>query len=983
MKFRFRPAPSLALFLVAGLFFAACDVEFHPSDRVDFDGDGFFAAGLGAVDGKFVCRLIYVEGEGYVLVQAGDATQRIEGDPQDVCLSRGDLENLNIDCHDDDDDRFPNAAEICDGVDNDCDNQLEATERDDDGDGYTECGFDPVARVVTIERDCNDDVAEVGDGYKAGQFQNPGLEEVCGMIPNLYPLGVENLGRPQIGLDDDCDGVTYNSNDPANLGVEQDLDLDGHADCELQVLVAPDDDPSTRATIPPDCDDTNPSQNPSIGVVGTAAEGVSISCVSNSDFDSACVQVSQSENITKIQWARDSDFDEDGEEPSSVLNEGVPDNYVALCSGEVPSSGQWLDLSLPNTANTDCDDADPRREGLDLDDDGHSTCDGDLYPGFVSADDEPTAYPSAPSLCDHIDNDLDGQVDNAFDSDGDGAFNSSFCIGEYPPEDLDCDDADASQNQLDVDGDGDTSCDGDCNDNDPVLNIGDTDGDLTTSCAGDCDDNDVAENVDDADGDGFSTCADDCDDASPTVYPGAPMVCNGPSNDDDNCDGVVDPNEVDGDFDTFTPCAGDCDDSDLALNPGDIDGDLMSSCDGDCDDNEVAVYLGAPPLCDSIPDNDCNGQVDLNEADLDGDGYTICDDDCDDSDLTLNPDDGDGDGASSCEGDCDDSNPLLNLQDVDGDGWPTCPSGSVPGDCDDADVDYNPGDNDGDGNSTCGPDEQAGTSDDDCDDLDPYYNSNDSDGDGNSTCGPDGQAGTSDDDCDDTDPSIFLGAPEIGPDGYDNDCDGTADEGLTLGAGALTITEIMVDTASPSTDGQGEYIEVLNTAGHPVDLRGWDIYVFNQTTLASTPFQFDSEIGEFASMRIDPGERAVLARSANSAAYGSDIADFYWEAAAFSSDGGEIELEFGGNPIDAVIWGPSGCVQNCSPADPNPSYIGAYYWRSGHAMSLKESSVGGSSPWSANDIPTNWCEEDVVAQLGAGDNFGSPGSPTTTAGPCG
>jgi hypothetical protein len=961
------------MFLFAGLFFTACDVEFHPSDRVDFDGDGFFAAGPGAVDGKFVCRLIYVEGEGYVLVQAGDPTQLIEGDPQDVCLSRGDLENLNIDCHDDDDDRFPNAAEICDGVDNDCDNQLDATERDDDGDGYTECGFDPVARVVTIERDCNDDVAEVGDGYKAGQFQNPGLEEVCGMIPNLYPLGVEHLGRPQIGLDDDCDGVTYNSNDPANPGVEQDLDLDGHADCELQVLVAPDDDPSTRATIPRDCDDTNPSVNPSIGVVGTAAEGVLISCVSDSDFDSACVPVAQSENITKIQWARDSDNDGDGEEPSSVMNEGVPDNYVALCADELSPSGRWLDLSDPLSSNTDCDDTDPRREGLDIDGDTYSTCDGDLYPGFVSADEESAAYPFAPSLCDHIDNDLDGQVDNAFDSDGDGAFNASFCIGEYPPEDLDCDDGDASQNQLDVDGDGTTSCDGDCNDNDAVLNLTDVDGDGTTSCAGDCDDNDAAENLADADGDGFSTCADDCDDANPTIYPGAPMVCNGPSNDDDNCDGVVDPNEADVDFDTFTPCAGDCDDSDDAIGPFDIDGDGMSSCDGDCDDNEAAIYLGAPPLCDLIPDNDCNGQVDLNEADLDGDTFTICDDDCDDSDEALTPDDGDGDGASSCAGDCDDLNALLNLVDVDGDGWPTCPSGSVPGDCDDADATYNPGDYDGDGNSTCGPDGQAGTLDDDCDDFDPYYNSNDSDGDLQTSCG---------DDCDDTDPLIFLGGSEGGsPDGYDNDCDGTADEGLILGDGALSVIEIMIDTAAPATDGAGEYIEVLNTATHPVDLRGWKVHVKDENDSLTT-FQFALDVGELNAMRIAPGERVVLARSANSSAYGYDIADFYWEAAAFSSLGGSVELEFDFVSIDLAVWGESGWAL-CDPFDLSPTYCGAYYWRSGHAMSLKEALVG-VSPWLANDASSNWCEEaGPGSALGAGGNFGSPGLVSQTTGECG
>jgi len=939
---------------------------------MDFDGDGFFAPAPGAVDGKYVCLLTYREVDGVdvlFVVEAGDPSQVIEGDPEDVCLGRSELEELLIDCHDEDDDRFPNAAELCDGFDNDCNNQLEDSERDDDGDGYTECGYFPATGQVLTERDCNDEVTEVAGGYKVGQFQNPGLPEVCGMVPNPYLLGVENLARPLLGLDDDCDGQTYNGNDPENPGSEQDLDADGHAGCALQVLVDPDEDPESREVIAPDCDDANPEVNPSIGDdvhsnVDPVAAATVPACVSDSDLDSSCMESTED---TTVDWAPDVDFDGDGDEDSS--------SHLALCFGEEPASGNWVNLAeLGNTA-TDCNDSDARLEGLDVDQDGVSTCDGDHFPDLTTADDEPAAYPGAPRLCDGLDNNLDGAVDNlaSFDGDQDGSFDAGLCFGAYPSEELDCDDAEASQNQLDVDGDGATSCDGDCNDSDPTLNIADVDGDFTTSCAGDCDDNDSALNASDADSDGVTTCDGDCDDFSTTVFPGAAVVCNGIGNFDDNCDEVIDLNESDLDSDGSTPCAGDCDDTDATLNPDDSDGDGFSSCAGDCNDGDGAVYLGAPTICDSFTDNDCNGQVDLNEADLDGDTYTICTGDCDDDDSALTPVDGDSDGASSCGGDCDDSNALLNLLDADGDGWPTCPSGSVAGDCDDADPAFGPGDSDGDGNSTCGPDGQAGTPDDDCDDNDPELNASDADGDGETSCGTD---------CDDTDPGISSGGSEGGsPDGYDNNCNGIADEGL-VSSEAVAITEIMIDTAAPSTDGQGEYVELLNTASHPVDLRGWDVHVTNDTTTATTTFQFGSELGEQNALRIEVGERVVLARSANSAAYGFDIADFYWEAATFSSDGGEVELEFGSTLIDSVVWGPTGCSSACSPAETNPVYTGDYYWRSGHSMSLSESSIVGSLAV-ANDSSLNWCEEDASAALGSNDNFGSPGAATSTAGPCG
>ena len=656
--------------------------------------------------------------------------------PADEADADGDgVRACDGDCDDADPTRYPGAVELCNGVDDDCDGIVPAQEADADADGFRLCAGD-----------CDDTSAAIF----------PGAPELCD------------------GLDGDCDGAL-----PAN---EADADADGNMVCAGD---CDDGDPTSWSGAPELCDG-----------IDNDCDGVLPASESDSDGDGEMV------------------CEDDCDDSEPTVYSGAPELCDGLdndCDGAVPSDELDGDADGQRQCAGDCDDADQNiYDGApELCDGWDNDCDGGLGPAEIDADGDfffvctyvlsggnplfsgsdcddsaPLTYPGAPETCDGVDNDCDGTIaDEGDDADGDGVNTCTDCddadANVYPSAPEICDGADndcdgiVPADEQDGDADGFIACtlDPQANPGPSILGGEDcapADGDVypgaPEQCNGADDDCDGGLPGDEADtdSDGWMECAGDCDDADGNSYPTAAELCDGVDND---CNGAIPPDEADDDADGVRVCAGDCDDASAAVFPGapeqcngvdddcdgaippdeaDGDSDSWRPCDGDCDDTDAAFAPGAPELCDGL-DNDCDSGLPADETDGDGDGWMACAGDCDDADATISPV-----AAEQCNGvddDCDGTVPDDEADD-DADGVRVC-----AGDCDDSAASTYPS-----------APEVCDAVDNDCDGLLPA-DEQDADGDGEQPC-----AG----DCDDATPDVYTGAPEL-CDGLDNDCNGFAD----------------------------------------------------------------------------------------------------------------------------------------------------------------------------------------------------------------
>ncbi|PKN56670.1 MAG: hypothetical protein CVU56_14940 [Deltaproteobacteria bacterium HGW-Deltaproteobacteria-14] len=762
---------------------------------LDGDEDGF-----GAGASRCLCR------------PAGDWTAKKGGDCDD--------ERPNV---------RPNALEVCDGLDNDCDDVVDdpgaagcsAFFPDGDGDGFGAidgglclCGPDEASGYTSKSpTDCDDDAAAV----------NPGAAETCD------------------GVDNDCDSLT---------------DEEGAGNCHLHFADADGDtwgDPSRfacrcgpSAAYPVDrsgdCDDGDADRNPG---VAEACNGVDDDCDGATDeLDAAgCTP-----------YYRDSDGDDYGLSGDVQCLCGPSAPWDATVGGDCNDAVVAIHPSAVEQCNGKDDDCDG-----ELDEAGAVGCsdywlDGDLDsygqagdPLCLCAptlpyvarnaedcdDSSPFIHPNATEVCNQRDDDCDGATDEGveatctpfyYDEDGDnwGVASDSRCLcgpdGLYRAANAgDCDDTTATTHpfaQELCNGGVDDDCDGA------------TDEQGASGCAvyyADADHDQVG-----TFGDQRCLCAPtepwtapvggDCDESDAAVHPGADEVCNGV---DDDCDGATDP-AGSGLCDTYL--------RDSDQDGWGVAGDTLCLCiptipfttvtPGDCNDADGQIKPSALEVCNG-KDDDCSGVADdpgttgcvTFYRDQDGDTWgdaessqCLCSPsglytatssgDCDDGRAAANPgvsevcngrdDDCDGGtdeaGAVGCE---------IRWRDEDGDGFGVAGDfrclceddggyrADAGGDCDDGATLVNPG-----------ALERCNGVDDDCngatdeegaDGCDLWLRDLDGDGWGDDTelrclCGASGAYDTQlGGDCNDSAPLISPESDEF-CNGTDDDCDGAVDE---------------------------------------------------------------------------------------------------------------------------------------------------------------------------------------------------------------
>ncbi|MCB9761624.1 MAG: hypothetical protein H6739_17400 [Alphaproteobacteria bacterium] len=297
---------------------------------------------------------------------------------QEACAAPAGFVDNGDDCDDADPETYPDAAERCDEVDNDCDGQVDEDVQatwyaDADLDGYGDPAAslqscDPPTGYTDNAEDCDDTAPAV----------NPDADELCN------------------GVDDDCDGTVDEDDALDALTWYADTDGDTYGDEDYTVQAC--DQPTGYVENADDCDDGDASVSPAATETCNSGDD---DCDGSTDEDDAADAPT---------WYADSDSDTYGDPDVRTTACAQPSGYVAD-SSDCDDSDGGVNPAATETCNRvddDCDGTTDEDDAVDADT-WYADSDGDNYGDSSTTDvacSQPSGYVADSADCDDTDGDV-------------------------------------------------------------------------------------------------------------------------------------------------------------------------------------------------------------------------------------------------------------------------------------------------------------------------------------------------------------------------------------------------------------------------------------------------------------------------------------------------------------------------------------------------------------------------------------------------